>query len=127
MNTPDKRADWLAKELKKAYLDARRGKTKKPEVEKFDAIAESELAALAKEIHSRRYVPRTIYGVHREQASSSGRYSPPPSVTEWYTTFCSTKSASGGTPDLLKITPAAAVSVKARSTVFAVWIITSAR
>ena len=58
MNTPDKRADWLAKELKKAYLDARRGKTKKPEVEKFDAIAESELAALAKEIHSRRYVPR---------------------------------------------------------------------
>lgn len=57
-DTPDKRADWLAKELQKAYVDARRGKTKKPEVEKFDAISKSELAALAQEIHSRSYTPR---------------------------------------------------------------------
>jgi hypothetical protein len=42
------------KELKKAYLDARRGKTKKPEVEKFDKVAELEIAALAEEIHSVR-------------------------------------------------------------------------
>ena len=58
LSTPDERATWLAKELKKAYFDARRGKTKKPEVEKFDAIAESELVALAREIHSRSYTPR---------------------------------------------------------------------
>ena len=58
LDTPDARADWLAKELERAYLDARRGKTKKPEVEKFDAIAKSELTALATEIHSRTYTPR---------------------------------------------------------------------
>lgn len=58
MNTSDERATWLAKELRKAYVAARRGKTNKPEVEKFDAIAKLELPALAKEIHSRSYTPR---------------------------------------------------------------------
>ena len=58
MDTPLARTDWLAKELKNGYVDARRGKTKKPEVEAFDKIAESELAALAREIHARNYVPR---------------------------------------------------------------------
>ncbi len=58
MNTSDTRADWLAKELKKAYRAARIGKTKRPEVEKFDKIAEIEIAALAREIHLRTYAPR---------------------------------------------------------------------
>ena len=58
MHAPDERAAWLSKELGKAYVDARRGKTKKPEVEKFDKIAKSELVALAQEIHTRTYTPR---------------------------------------------------------------------
>ena len=57
MNTADERMAWLLKELKAAYLDARRGKTKKPEVEKFDKVAELEIAALAEEIHTRTYTP----------------------------------------------------------------------
>ncbi|MCB9822170.1 hypothetical protein H6801_02255 [Candidatus Nomurabacteria bacterium] len=57
MNTTKERTGWLAKELKKAYLDARRGKTKKPEVGKFDVIAKAELVALTKEIHDRSYTP----------------------------------------------------------------------
>ncbi|MFO0862280.1 MAG: RNA-directed DNA polymerase [Candidatus Saccharibacteria bacterium] len=58
MDTSQKRNAWLAKELQKAYLDARRGKTKKPQVEAFDKVARSEIAALAREIHSRTYTPR---------------------------------------------------------------------
>ena len=57
-NTQHNRTAWLSKELGKAYVDARRGKTKKPEVEKFDKIAKSELVALAQEIHTRTYTPR---------------------------------------------------------------------
>jgi hypothetical protein len=58
MDTSHERTAWLAKELKDAYIDARRGKTKKPEIEAFDKIAESELAALVREVHSRAYTPR---------------------------------------------------------------------
>ena len=57
MQTANERMVWLSKELGKAYVDARRGKTKKPEVIVFDKVAESELAALAHEIHTRTYAP----------------------------------------------------------------------
>ena len=57
MNTKEERIAWLLKELKKAYLNARRGKTKKPEVIAFDKVVESEIAALAREIHARTYAP----------------------------------------------------------------------
>lgn len=52
------RTDWLAKELKKAYLETQTGKTNKPEVKAFAKKAEWELASLVREIHSRSYVPR---------------------------------------------------------------------
>lgn len=67
MNTANERIAWLTKELKKAYLDARRGKTKKPEVIGFDKVAELEIAALAHEIHARSYtpLPSTAFIVNR--------------------------------------------------------------
>ncbi len=58
LNDRSTRLGWLTRELKKAYVDARRDKTKKAEVEKFDKIAKSELVALAQEIHTRTYTPR---------------------------------------------------------------------
>jgi RNA-directed DNA polymerase len=58
MTTYDARIAWLTKELEKAYREARRGKTKAPQVVEFDKRAKSELAVLAYEIHSRTYVPR---------------------------------------------------------------------
>ena len=48
---------WLKEELSRAYRSARLGKTKKPEVMEFDKVAELEIAALAREIHGRCYVP----------------------------------------------------------------------
>ncbi len=48
---------WLKEELAKAYRSARLGKTKRPEVMEFDKVAELEIAALAREIHDKRYVP----------------------------------------------------------------------
>ena len=67
MNTANERIAWLTKELKKAHLDARRGKTKKPEVIAFDKITGLEIAALAREIHARSYtpLPSTAFIVNR--------------------------------------------------------------
>lgn len=59
MNLTDKRIDWLSKELTKAYINARRGKTQKPQVVAFDKNSKLEIASLAKEIHSRSYQPQS--------------------------------------------------------------------
>lgn len=58
MNTVDERMDWLVKELEKAYIAARRGKSKMPQVIEFGKNAKDELSALAREIHGRNYTPR---------------------------------------------------------------------
>jgi hypothetical protein len=42
MNTAEKRIDWLTKELNKAYTNARRGKTSKPQVAEFDKNSKPE-------------------------------------------------------------------------------------
>lgn len=67
MKTFQARTDWLSKELHKAYLSARRGKTSKPQVAEFDQNAKAEIAALVREIHSRRYQPQpsTAFIVNR--------------------------------------------------------------
>ena len=49
---------WLKEELTRAYKTARLGKTKKSEVMEFDKVSATEIAALASEIHGRRYTPR---------------------------------------------------------------------
>lgn len=65
--TTEARLDWLSKELCKAYINARRGKASKPQVAEFDKNSKAEIAALAREIHSRRYQPQasTAFIVNR--------------------------------------------------------------
>lgn len=67
MDTAEKRIDWLTKELNKAYTNARRGKTSKPQVAEFDKNSKLEIAKLAREIHSRSYQPQpsTAFIVNR--------------------------------------------------------------
>ena len=58
MNNKDARIAWLKEELTVAYVKARAGKTKKPQVVAFDKVAKAEICSLANEIYTRTYLPR---------------------------------------------------------------------
>jgi hypothetical protein len=62
----NERQKWLLAELHTAYLDARRGKLKKPRVKEFEPEANARIKTLAQQIHSRTYqpLPSTAFIVH---------------------------------------------------------------
>ena len=58
LTNSQQRLSWLNKELNIACQKAKAGKTNKPAVVEFAKTAKSEIASLAREIHTRSYKPR---------------------------------------------------------------------